>query len=68
VMGTVVRSGIPGFFFGNTAEKILNRLDCSVLALKPKGWSSPIKPEKKTRKKSVVRINSYAPDFLNQET
>ena len=47
VMGIVVRSGIPGFFFGNTAEKILNRLDCSVLALKPKGWSSSISTNKR---------------------
>ncbi len=42
-MGTVARSGIPGFMVGNTAEKILNRVDCSVMALKPKKWKSPIK-------------------------
>ena len=43
VMGTVARSGIPGFLVGNTAEKILNQVDCSVMALKPKKWKSPIK-------------------------
>jgi len=43
VMGTVARSGIPGFIVGNTAEKILNQVDCSVMALKPKKWKSPIK-------------------------
>jgi universal stress protein E len=43
VMGTVARSGIPGFVVGNTAEKILNQVDCSVMALKPKKWKSPIK-------------------------
>lgn len=42
VMGTVARSGIPGFIVGNTAEKILNRVECSVLALKPAGWQSPV--------------------------
>lgn len=42
VMGTVCRTGIPGFFIGNTAEKILNRIDCSVLAVKPDGFVSPV--------------------------
>lgn len=42
VMGTVARSGVPGFIVGNTAEKILSRVECSVLALKPKGWRSPV--------------------------
>lgn len=42
VMGTVARTGIPGFFIGNTAETILNNIDCSVLALKPKGFVSPV--------------------------
>ena len=43
IMGTVARPGIPGFTVGNTAERILNHVNCSVLALKPKGWKSPIK-------------------------
>ncbi len=42
VMGTVARTGISGFFMGNTAETILNRLDCSVLALKPSGFKTPV--------------------------
>ena len=42
VMGTVSRTGIPGLFIGNTAEKILYRVDCSVLAVKPDGFSTPI--------------------------
>ncbi len=43
VMGTVGRTGVPGFIMGNTAETILNRIDCSVLALKPEGFVTPIK-------------------------
>ncbi len=43
IMGTVARPGVPGFTVGNTAERILNHVDCSVLALKPRGWKSPIK-------------------------
>ncbi|HED40944.1 MAG TPA: universal stress protein, UspA [Chromatiales bacterium] len=42
VMGTVARTGIPGFIVGNTAEAILNQLDCSVLAIKPQGFISPV--------------------------
>lgn len=43
VMGTVARTGIPGFIIGNTAETILNHLDCSVLAIKPPGFVTPVK-------------------------
>ncbi len=42
VMGTVARTGIPGFFMGNTAESILNRIDQSVLAFKPEGFVTPV--------------------------
>jgi len=43
VMGSVGRSGLAGFFIGNTAEKILFGLNCSVLALKPQGFKTPVK-------------------------
>jgi len=42
VMGTVARTGIAGFFMGNTAEAILTQLDCSVLTVKPPGFISPV--------------------------
>ncbi|MBC8338219.1 MAG: universal stress protein [Rhodospirillales bacterium] len=42
VMGTVCRTGISGFFIGNTAETILQQVACSVLTLKPKGFVSPV--------------------------
>ena len=42
VMGTVARTGLSGFFMGNTAETILNQLDCSVLAIKPPGFETPV--------------------------
>lgn len=42
VMGTVARTGIPGFIIGNTAEAILDQLQCSALAVKPVGFVSPI--------------------------
>lgn len=42
VMGTVGRAGIPGFIIGNTAESILSQINCSVLAIKPPGFSTPV--------------------------
>jgi len=42
VMGTVARTGIPGLFMGNTAETILDQLECSVLAIKPPGFVTPV--------------------------
>jgi len=43
VMGTVARTGIAGLFIGNTAEAILDQLACSVLAVKPSGFVTPVK-------------------------
>ena len=42
IMGTVGRTGIPGFIMGNTAEAILNQIDCSVFTMKPSGFVTPI--------------------------
>jgi nucleotide-binding universal stress UspA family protein len=42
VMGSVARSGIPGFLIGNKAEKILTTINCTVLTVKPDGFDSPI--------------------------
>ena len=42
IMGTVARTGVPGFIIGNTAETILNQLDCSVLAIKPPGFETQV--------------------------
>ncbi|MCH8105551.1 MAG: universal stress protein [Proteobacteria bacterium] len=42
VMGTLSRTGISGIFMGNTAETILNQLNCSLRAIKPPGFISPI--------------------------
>nr|WP_168711022.1 universal stress protein [Ningiella ruwaisensis] len=42
VMGTVARTGIAGFIIGNTAENILQSLECSLLAMKPDGFVCPV--------------------------
>jgi universal stress protein E len=39
VMGTTCRSGLSGVLIGNTAETVLDQVKCSVVALKPPGYS-----------------------------
>ncbi|WP_440682555.1 universal stress protein [Cysteiniphilum halobium] len=42
IMGTLARSGTYGFVMGNTAEAIINQLECSIMAIKPDGFASPL--------------------------
>lgn len=42
VMGTVGRTGLSAALVGNTAEHVIDRLDCDLLALKPAGYRSPL--------------------------
>lgn len=42
VLGTVGRTGISAALIGNTAEHVIDQLDCDVLALKPEGFVSPL--------------------------
>lgn len=35
ILGTIARSGALGFLIGNTAEDVLDRVECSVMAIKP---------------------------------
>lgn len=42
VMGTVARGGLPGVFIGNTAERLVTNVPCSLLAVKPADFKSPV--------------------------
>ncbi len=42
VMGMLSRTGLRGFFIGNTSEKIMDDIDCSILVVKPKEFVSQI--------------------------
>ncbi len=42
VMGTLARAGLHGVFMGNTAERVLGTIDVPVLAVKPRGFESPV--------------------------
>ena len=41
-IGTVGRTGLSAALVGNTAEHVIDSLDCDVLALKPDGYKSPL--------------------------
>jgi len=43
VIGTHGRSGFTGLLLGNTAERVLPHVHCSVIAIKPKDYVSPVK-------------------------
>ena len=42
VMGTVCRTGVSGLFMGNTAEQVLQQVECSVLTVKPDRFVTPV--------------------------
>jgi universal stress protein E len=42
VMGAISRSGLKRFFIGNTAERVLDRLECDVLVVKPRHFASRV--------------------------
>jgi len=56
VMGTAARSGLAGFFMGNTAETVLQQVNCSVLTIKPEGFVTPVRLHS-TGSESTPRIN-----------
>lgn len=42
VMGSLSRGGRTGVLLGETAERVLGRLECSLLVLKPEDFESPV--------------------------
>ncbi|HXZ60804.1 MAG TPA: universal stress protein [Steroidobacteraceae bacterium] len=42
VAGAVSRSGLKGAFIGNTAERLLDRLSCDLLIVKPAEFACPV--------------------------
>ncbi|MBC7965063.1 MAG: universal stress protein [Fuerstia sp.] len=45
IMGTIGRAGIRGVLTGNSVERLLPRLQCSLLAVKPDDFQCPVDPE-----------------------
>jgi len=44
ILGTTGRTGLSAVFIGNTAEQVIDKINCDVMALKPKGYVSPLDP------------------------
>ncbi len=42
VMGTIGRTGLSAALIGNTAEHVIDKLNCDLLALKPSDYKSPL--------------------------
>jgi len=45
ILGTTGRTGLSAVFIGNTAEHVIDKINCDVLALKPSGYISPLDPK-----------------------
>jgi len=54
IMGSLHSLEIPGYFIGSTAEKILRRVTCSVVTVKPDDFISPIRPESEDMRGQAV--------------
>ncbi len=42
IMGCVGRTGLSAALLGNTAEHVVDRLNCDILILKPDDYSCPV--------------------------
>ncbi|KFZ29703.1 universal stress protein UspE [Pseudidiomarina atlantica] len=43
VLGTIGRTGFSAALLGNTAEHVIEQINCDLLAVKPAGFESPVK-------------------------
>ncbi len=43
VLGTIGRTGFTAALLGNTAEHVIESINCDLLAVKPEGFESPVK-------------------------
>jgi len=66
VMGTVCRTGVAGFIIGNTAEEALQELSCSVLAVKPEGFRSPMDPRYRRQTRSETKSETQSGHSLDE--
>ncbi len=64
VMGAVSRSAVSRFFIGNTAERVLDRLPCDVLVVKPRGFKSRVLSVPTGTPRATWRAGSAPPEAL----
>ena len=56
VLGTVSRGGVPGLLVGNTAERLLYKLDCSLLTVKPDDFICPLERSSRADGSSTTQV------------
>jgi len=74
VMGAVSRRGLKRVFIGNTAERVLDKLGCDVLVVKPRGFKSPVerhsyrqRVQRPRRKTAAARASRRATEGAGSE-
>jgi universal stress protein E len=60
VMGAVSRSALARLFIGNTAERVLDKLSCDVLIVKPRGFVARLKTGRSPRPGKRKKIAAAA--------
>lgn len=58
VMGTSKHGGLKSFLMGSTAERLLPKLRCSVLAVKPVGFVCPVRFEEEGQPAELLSVAS----------
>jgi len=61
VMGTAARAGIAGLVLGNTTERLVSQMRCSLLAVKPGGFVCPVSVESESDAKLSPILTGLSP-------
>ncbi len=54
VMGSLSRPGVPGYLMDEDVETILNRVECSLLTVKPAGFDTPVQASTPARRSAAA--------------
>jgi universal stress protein E len=60
VMGAISRSGLKRFFIGDTAERVLDRLACDVLVVKPPRFATRMQRARRGTRVTVAGLPIYS--------
>jgi universal stress protein E len=66
VMGAVSRRGLKRVFVGNTAERVIDKLGCDVLVVKPRGFKSPV--ERQAYRQPIQRPRRYSSAYRQKQS
>ncbi|HEY0682220.1 MAG TPA: universal stress protein [Steroidobacter sp.] len=66
VMGAVSRRGLKRVFIGNTAERLIDKISCDVLVVKPRGFKTPV--ERRTYRERAERPRGYSLAYRQRQS